>query len=126
MITPIELIQRYIDGMTKRSFGRILNITSVSVKMPVSGLDSSSGARAGLTAFCAGVRRSIAHTGVTINHIQPGFFDTGRYRYGIDEMAEQLEISHAEAHAKRTEEIPDKRAGIPAEFGDAAAFLCSA
>ena len=90
MITPIELIQRYIDGMSERGFGRILNITSVSVNMPVSGLDLSSGARAGLTAFCAGVCRSVAHTGVTINHLQPGFFDTDRYRAGIDAMAGQL------------------------------------
>ena len=41
-------------------------------------------------------------------------------------MAEQLKISHAEAHAKRIEKIPAKQAGIPAEFGDAVAFLCSA
>ena len=79
-----------------------------------------------MTAFCAGVCRSIAHTGVTINHVQPGFFDTDRYRSDINVISAQLEISHAEAHAKRIEEIPAKRSGIPVEFGDAAAFLCSA
>jgi 3-oxoacyl-[acyl-carrier protein] reductase len=126
MITPIELIQRCIDGMAKRGFGRILNITSISVNMPVSGLDLSSGARAGLTAFCAGVCRSVAHTGVTINHIQPGFFDTDRYRSGIDAMANQLGISHDQAHDRRIQEVPAKRAGTPEEFGEAAAFLCSA
>ena len=125
MITPIELIQRYIDGMVARGFGRILNITSVSVNMPVSGLDLSSGARAGLTAFCAGVCRSVAHTGVTINHIQPGFFDTDRYRAGIDAMAGQLKITHEQAHEQRIQEVPAKRAGTPEEFGEAAAFLCS-
>ena len=125
MITPIELIQRYIDGMSERGFGRILNITSVSVNMPVSGLDLSSGARAGLTAFCAGVCRSVAHTGVTINHIQPGFFDTDRYRSGIDAMANKLKITHDQAHEKRIQEVPAKRAGTPEEFGEAAAFLCS-
>lgn len=125
MITPIELIQRYIDGMSERGFGRILNITSVSVNMPVSGLDLSSGARAGLTAFCAGVCRSVAHTGVTINHIQPGFFDTDRYRAGIDAMAGQLKITHEQAHEQRIQEVPAKRAGTAEEFGEAAAFLCS-
>ena len=125
MITPIELIQKFVDGMAERGFGRILNITSVSVNMPVSGLDLSSGARAGLTAFCAGVCRSIAGTGVTINHIQPGFFDTDRYRAGIDALAKQLGVEHDEAHAMRINEVPAKRAGTPEEFGDAAAFLCS-
>jgi 3-oxoacyl-[acyl-carrier protein] reductase len=125
MITPIELIQRAVDGMTERGFGRIVNITSVSVKMPVSGLDLSSGARAGLTAFCAGVCRSIADKGITINHIQPGFFDTDRYRGGIDAAAAQLGISHDEAHAQRIASVPAKRAGTPEEFGEACAFLCS-
>ena len=67
--TPIELIQSVIDPMVERGFGRIVNITSVSVKRPVVGLDLSSGARAGLTAFLAGVARSVAHHNVTINHI---------------------------------------------------------
>ena len=125
MITPIELIQRCIDGMSQRGFGRILNITSVSVNMPVSGLDLSSGARAGLTAFCAGVCRSVAGTGVTINHIQPGFFDTDRYQSSIENMANQLGVSHEEAHKQRIGEVPAKRAGTPEEFGEAAAFLCS-
>ena len=125
MITPIELIQRTVDGMASRGFGRILNITSVSVRMPVFGLDLSSGARAGLTAFCAGVCRSVADKGVTINHIQPGFFDTDRYRAGIDSMASQMGISPDEAHAQRIATVPANRAGTAEEFGEAAAFLCS-
>ena len=56
MVTPIELIQATIEPMIARSFGRIVNITSISVRMPVQGLDLSSGARAGLTAFVAGSR----------------------------------------------------------------------
>jgi 3-oxoacyl-[acyl-carrier protein] reductase len=76
MVTPIELVQRVIDGMAARRFGRIVNITSQSVKMPISGLDLSSGARAGLTAFLAGVARSVADKNVTINSLLPGSFDT--------------------------------------------------
>ncbi len=76
MLTPIELIQRVIDGMATRGFGRIVNITSITVKMPVSGLDLSSGARAGLTAFLAGVARDYADRGVTINQLLPGYFLT--------------------------------------------------
>ena len=69
MITPLELIQATIDGMADRGFGRIINITSLSVYMPIEGLDLSSGARAGLTAFLAGVLRSVANQNVTVNII---------------------------------------------------------
>ena len=125
MVTPIELIQRTVDGMAGRGFGRILNITSISVRMPVFGLDLSSGARAGLTAFLAGVCRSVAGKGVTINHIQPGFFDTDRYRGGIEAAAAAQGISYDEANAQRLATVPAGRAGTPEEFGEAAAFLCS-
>src|SRR5262245_17963103 len=57
MVVAVELIQKVIDPMCERKFGRIVNITSGSVKMPLAGLDLSSGARAGLTAFLAGVAR---------------------------------------------------------------------
>src|ERR1700734_2872990 len=83
MVTPIELIQWVIDGMGARRFGRIVNITSVSVKMPLAGLDLSSGARAGLRAFVAGIARSVADKNVTINNLLPGSFDTGRLRAGF-------------------------------------------
>jgi NAD(P)-dependent dehydrogenase (short-subunit alcohol dehydrogenase family) len=76
MVTPIELIQRVIDPMADRGFGRIVNITSIGEKMPLDGLDLSSGARAGLTAFVAGVARSVADRNVTINNLLPGYFDT--------------------------------------------------
>src|SRR5690606_15518018 len=76
MVTPIELIQAVIDGMASRGFGRIVNITSLSVYQPIPGLDLSSGARAGLTAFLAGVARTVANRNVTINNILPGKFDT--------------------------------------------------
>jgi 3-oxoacyl-[acyl-carrier protein] reductase len=125
MVTPIELIQRSIDGMVERRFGRIVNITSISVKMPVFGLDLSSGARAGLTAFLAGVSRSVAHANVTVNNILPGFFDTDRYRAGIDATAKAQGKTHDEMHAERVAAVPARRAGDQSEFGDAAAFLCS-
>ena len=67
MVVAIELIQKVIDPMCERKFGRIVNITSGSVKMPLAGLDLSSGARAGLTAFLAGVARKVAEKNVTIN-----------------------------------------------------------
>jgi 3-oxoacyl-[acyl-carrier protein] reductase len=89
IVTPIELIQKVIDAMAERSFGRIVNITSISVRMPLGGLDLSSGARAGLTAFVAGVARGVAHRNVTINNLLPGSFDTRRLRQGFAAAAKR-------------------------------------
>ncbi len=126
MIVAIELIQKVIDPMSQRKFGRIINITSGSVKMPLAGLDLSSGARAGLTAFQAGVARTVAGNNVTINNILPGAFDTDRLRGTLTKAAEQKGISVEEAAKARAAGIPAKRFGQPDEFGAAAAFLCSA
>src|SRR5580658_1075172 len=126
MVTPIELVQRVIDGMAARRFGRIVNITSQSVKMPISGLDLSSGARAGLTAFLAGVARSVADKNVTINSLLPGSFDTARLRSGFHAMAKRQGTSESELARLSQEAIPAKRFGHAAELGYACAFLCSA
>jgi 3-oxoacyl-[acyl-carrier protein] reductase len=125
MVTPIELIQRVIDPMMARGFGRIVNITSISVKMPVWGLDLSSGARAGLTAFLAGVARKVADKNVTINNLLPGSFDTQRLRGGFKAGAKRSGRSEADLEAAAKAEIPAKRFGTPAELGQTCAFLCS-
>jgi len=126
MITPIELVNAVIDGMIERRFGRIVNITSVSVKRPVFGLDLSSGARAGLTAFLSGVARSVARHNVTINNILPGYFDTDRLRGGFQAASEMTGASVNEIADARANEVPALRFGQPGEFGEACAFLCSA
>jgi 3-oxoacyl-[acyl-carrier protein] reductase len=126
MVVAIELIQKTIGPMLERRFGRIVNITSGSVKMPLAGLDLSSGARAGLTAFLAGVARSVADKNVTINHILPGAFDTDRLKGTLKKLAETKGISLEEAAKQRAASVPAKRFGQPDEFGAACAFLCSA
>jgi 3-oxoacyl-[acyl-carrier protein] reductase len=125
MVTPIELIQKVIDSMVSRGFGRIVNITSYSVKMPIVGLDLSSGARAGLTAFMAGVARSVADKNVTINNLLPGSFDTQRLRNNLSLAAKRNHVSDAEAVARSIANIPAKRFGTAAEFGQTCAYLCS-
>ena len=126
MIVPIELIQRAIDPMTKKKFGRIVNITSGSVKMPLVGLDLSSGARAGLTAFLAGVARSVSQHNVTINFLLPGPFDTDRLRSNAEAQAKKRGMTVEAIQAERMASIPPKRLGAPDEFGATCAFLCSA
>jgi 3-oxoacyl-[acyl-carrier protein] reductase len=126
MITGIELIQKVIDAMVARKFGRIVNITSGSVKMPLAGLDLSSGARAGLTAFLAGIARSVAASNVTINFLLPGTFETERLRSNIEANAKSKGVTFDEGKSARIATVPARRFGNPDEFGAACAFLCSA
>jgi 3-oxoacyl-[acyl-carrier protein] reductase len=126
MVAPIEMVQRVIDGMIERGFGRIVNITSGSVKMPLAGLDVSSGARAGLTGFLAGVARSVAHANVTINFLLPGSFETRRLQSSFTAAAGRTGTDVDAVRSMRLAAIPAKRFGDPSEFGAACAFLCSA
>lgn len=126
MLTPIALVQAVVGGMVERRFGRIVNITSAAVKMPLAGLELSSGARIGLTGFLAGIAREVAHANVTINQLLPGSFATARVDAVDRRAAEQRGISPAETRAAREAAIPARRLGDPAEFGAACAFLCSA
>jgi len=126
MVVAIELTQKAIDPMIAKKFGRIVNITSGSVKMPLVGLDLSSGARAGLTAFMAGVARSVAASNVTINFLLPGAIDTDRLRSNIEANARKQGIPVDQAAATRAASIPAKRFGTPDDLGAACAFLCSA
>ena len=126
MVTPIELIQAVMDGMAERGFGRIVNITSLAVYQPIAGLDLSSGARAGLTAFLSGISKTVAGRNVTINNLLPGKFDTDRIRKTIEFAAQKAGTSIEEQKEKQGSEIPAGRLGRPEEFGQACAFLCSA
>ncbi|WP_417690657.1 SDR family oxidoreductase [Roseibium sp.] len=125
MVTPIELIQAVLPTMMDQGFGRIVNITSLSVKMPIEGLDLSSGARAGLTAFLAGVARQIAGSGVTVNNILPGKMDTDRLKGGFERSAAASGKSIDQVRAEQAAEIPTGRFGTAEEFGQTCAFLCS-
>lgn len=126
MLTPIFLIKAVVDGMIERKFGRIVNITSGSVKSPIPELGMSNGARAGLTGFVAGLARQIAKHNVIINNILPGPFLTDRLRGGFQEAARASNRPVDELVQERMKGNPRGRAGDPAEFGDACAFLCSA
>lgn len=125
MITPIELIKAVVDDMMGRKFGRIVNITSSSVKAPISILGLSNGARSGLTGFVAGIARETVEHGVTINNILPGRFDTDRLRSGFAFAAGKSGQSENDVAAAAAAVIPAKRFGQPHEFGELCAFICS-
>ena len=126
MLTPIELIKATVDGMAKRGFGRIVNITSSAVKAPIDSLGLSNGARSGLTGFVAGLARSgVAAHGVTINNLLPGAFDTDRLKSNYQVAAAQTGDSLEAVTQRRIAAIPARRLGQAAEFGAVCTFLCS-
>ena len=126
MLTPIELIKAVIDPMIERKFGRIVNITSSAVKMPIAELGLSNGARTGLTGFIAGLARKTAMHNVTINNLLPGAMWTDRLRANIEFNAKKSGKSVEEAKRAREATIPAGRFGTPEEFGEYCAYLCSA
>lgn len=125
MLTPIALMQALLPGMIAKGWGRVVNITSGSVKAPIPQLGLSNAARTGLTGFVAGTARQVAPHGVTINNLLPGIHDTDR-AMALDGGVMKAEgISMDEARARRAATIPARRYGTAAEFGAACAFLCS-
>ncbi len=126
MLTPIALMQAVLPGMMARGWGRVVNITSQSVKAPIPALGLSNTARCGLTGFVAGTSRQVAPQGVTINNLLPGIHATDR-ALALDADVSRAEgLTMEQAKARREATIPARRYGTPAEFGAACAFLCSA
>ena len=125
MLTPIALMKACLPAMMERGWGRVVNITSQSVKSPIPALGLSNSARAGLTGYVAGTARQVAGSGVTINNLLPGIHDTDRALALDTGVSKQKGVSLAEARSTRESTIPAGRYGTSDEFGAACAFLCS-
>jgi 3-oxoacyl-[acyl-carrier protein] reductase len=125
MITPIALIHATVYGMMERGFGRIVNITSASIKQPIPALELSNGARLGLTGAVAVLARKASSRNVTINGILPGPFDTDRLRGTTQSMADARKVALSVVEAERKAAVPAGRFGTTTEFGAVVAFLCS-
>ncbi len=125
MLTPIALMTALLPGMIERKWGRVVNITSQSVKAPIPQLGLSNAARTGLTGYVAGTARQVAPFGVTINNLLPGIHDTDRAISLDTGVMQATGVTMDEARAQRAATIPARRYGTAAEFGAACAFLCS-
>ena len=126
MITPIALIHATVYGMMDRGFGRIVNITSASIKQPIASLELSNGSRLGLTGAVAVLARKASRHNVTINGILPGPFDTDRLRGTTQKMAEARKVPLSVIETERKAAVPAGRFGTADEFGAVVAFLTSA
>ncbi len=126
MLAPIFMIQALIPGMRARKFGRIVNITSAMVKSPRPQMGLSTAARTGLTALCKSLSLEVAVDNVTLNNLLPERIDTDRQKYMAERMVKLDGITIEQARARIAESIAARRFGLPDEFGDACAYLCSA
>jgi len=125
MLTPIALMTALMPAMIDRGWGRVVNITSQSVKAPIPALGLSNAARMGLTGYVAGTARQVAPFGVIVNNMLPGIHDTDRAVSLDGGVAQKEGISVEEARKRRIQTIPARRYGTAAEFGAMCAFLCS-
>ncbi len=125
MLTPISLMKHYLPGMMERGWGRVVNITSQSVKAPIATLGLSNSAMAGLTGYVAGTSRQVAHSGVTINNLLPGSHATDRIKNLLNSSSQKQGVSVEDLRKELEASIPAKRLGTHTEFGEVCAFLCS-
>lgn len=125
MLSPIDLMKRTVPGMIERNWGRVVNITSMSVRAPIGVLGLSNSARSGLTGYVAGLSRQVAAHNVCVNNLLPGIHDTDRAASLDDNAATAQSLPVSEVRRNREASIPTGRYGTAIEFGKVCAFLCS-
>ena len=126
LLAPAMMIRGLLPGMQEREFGRIVNVTSAMVKTPVGLMALSTTARTGLTALCKSISKGSAKHNVTINNLLPGRIDTPRQEQMARVVMKLTGASYEEARQQQVDSIAAGRLGLPGEFADACAFLCSA
>ena len=125
MLSAIFMTNAVLEPMINRKWGRIINITSQAVKMPMPLIGLSTSARAGLTGYMATIAREIAQYGVTVNNLLPGFFETKRLQQYLSSVAASRNVTTEDVTAERAAANPTRRSGRPEEFGAWCAFVAS-
>jgi 3-oxoacyl-[acyl-carrier protein] reductase len=119
------MVQAVLDGMKKESYGRIINIISTSVKMPIKGLGVSNTIRGAVANWSKTLSFELGQYGITVNNILPGATDTDRLGEIIEGKASKLGKSTGQIIDSEKEQIPAGRFGFPEELAQAIAFIAS-
>lgn len=114
-----------LDGMKKVGYGRIINIVSTSVKIPLKNLGVSNTIRGAVASWAKTMSNEVASFGITVNNVLPGATSTGRLAAIINNKASKTGVKIEEAESEMIEEIPAKRFGLPEEIASVVAFLAS-
>lgn len=125
LMSGVRLTHACLPAMREKGWGRIVFISSISVKQPIAFLLLSNMARSGLTGFMKTVASEIAASGVTLNAVLPGSHLTDRIRNTAQKRAEDEGRALDEILAETAEKIPMRRIGDPGELAALVTFLAS-
>ena len=123
LMSAVHLIHGVAPAMKNKGWGRIIAVTSISVKQPIANLLLSNMARAGLTGFLKTISTELAPFGITVNALLPGTHKTSRIDQLLKDTAKRENKPEEEVYQDMVNNIPSKAIGDPADFGAAAAFL---
>ncbi len=125
LMSAVHLVHHCYPAMKKKQWGRIIAITSISVKQPIGNLLLSNMARAGLTGFLKTIATELAPHGITVNALLPGTHKTSRIDQLINDTAKREGKPEKTVAQEMMATIPCQSIGDPSDFGAAAAFLAS-
>ena len=125
MMSAIRLIRAALPHMEKEKWGRIINITSLSVKEPIDNLILSNSIRAAVHGMAKTVANQVAEHGITVNNVMPSYIHTDRIQQLVQDTAERTGQTEQEVLASLSELTPVGRVGQPKELGALVAFLAS-
>jgi len=125
MLAALDFTVMALPDMKSDGFGRIVNVTSFTVREPYGNMGLATGVRAGLTGAMASLAQEVAGLGITVNNILPGLMDTGALHRVYAAQAKREDISQDEAKARMAASVPMGRLGTADDFGPVCAFLCS-
>ncbi len=114
-----------LSHMTSQGFGRVVNVISTSVKVPIYGLGVSNTVRGAVASWSKTLSLEVAENGITVNNILPGFIETGRLRQIIEDRSKNSGQSYEEVSKSMSASVPTKFFGQIEDMGYLAAFLCS-
>ena len=123
--SAVELTRCVLPEMKRRRWGRILNVTSITVKQPVDSLMLSNSLRAAVTGFARTLANEVAPFGITVNNLLPGYTRTDRVIELAEATSRREGVPVETVRARIESQIPMGRMGEPKEFAALAAFLAS-
>jgi len=125
LMSAVRFTRLVLPKMKEKKWGRIINITSISVKQPIDNLLLSNSLRSGVTAFSKTLSNQVGAYNITVNNVAPGLTLTGRLEELAELKAKDANISKDEMLKKMADDIPMRRIGLPAEIASAVIYLAS-
>jgi 3-oxoacyl-[acyl-carrier protein] reductase len=123
--SAVELTRAVLPGMRERGWGRVIHVTSLTVKQPIDGLVLSTSLRAAVTGFTRTLANEVATTGITVNTLMPGYMNTERVVELAEATAKREGIPVEQVQQRQVASIPMRRLGEPRELAALVAFLAS-